>query len=62
VLGAVAGAAVLHALSVEGFSPVVPWAALAAALAAIILVVVIATAGPARRAARVDILAAIAYE
>ncbi|MGI8558274.1 MAG: FtsX-like permease family protein [Solirubrobacteraceae bacterium] len=39
-----------------------PWGTLAAALAAALALGVLAAAGPARRAARTDVLAAIAYE
>jgi putative ABC transport system permease protein len=61
-LGAVVSAALLRALRVEGFVLVFPWAPLAAALGVMVAVAVLATVGPARRAARADILAAIAYE
>ncbi|HEX6420699.1 MAG TPA: ABC transporter permease [Acidimicrobiales bacterium] len=58
-LGALAGAALFRAIADEG-GPVLPWPNLLAILAAGVVVGVVAAWRPARRAARLDVLEAIA--
>ncbi len=61
-LGVFLAWAMTRALAGEGIVFVVPWGALLVVLAVGLLVGVLAGIGPGRRAARIDILAAIGYE
>ncbi len=61
-LGLVLGVAVTHVLRVEGFSFTFPWEAFIGVVVADLLAGLLATIRPARRVARLDILAAIAEE
>jgi putative ABC transport system permease protein len=60
-LGLVLSIGVVHALSSEGFVFVFPWPALAGSVLAVVVAGVLAAILPARRAAKVAMLSAIAY-
>jgi putative ABC transport system permease protein len=62
VLGLVLSVCLTHTLAPEGFSFTFPWAAFAASILAMLLAGFVAALGPARRAGRMPMLAAIAYE
>jgi putative ABC transport system permease protein len=63
VVGAGLGAAVVHALKDKGFSELaLPWGLMGSYLVAGALVGVVAAVIPALRAARLNVLDAIAYE
>jgi putative ABC transport system permease protein len=61
-LGFFLAALVTHALASEGIVFAVPWVQVAIFVAAAVLVGILAALVPARRAARIDVLRAIAYE
>jgi putative ABC transport system permease protein len=62
VLGLVLGVAVTHALRTEGFAFSFPWLPLIGVVVADLLAGTLAAVAPARRVARIDVLAAIAHE
>jgi putative ABC transport system permease protein len=62
VLGLVLAWAVIHALSPEGFVFAVPWLEIAGLIAAVAIAGVVASLPPGHRAARIDVLVAIAHE
>jgi putative ABC transport system permease protein len=62
VFGLVLSLCVIHALAPEGFVFVFPWIALAGSVLAVAVAGSVAAVLPARRAGRVAMLAAIAYE
>ncbi|WP_249010904.1 FtsX-like permease family protein [Conexibacter sp. DBS9H8] len=62
ILGTGLAVCLSHALAPEGLSFHVPWLAGAGALLSIVLAGGLAAIGPARRAARVSMLAAVTYE
>jgi putative ABC transport system permease protein len=62
VLGLLLAVTIVSALSSEGLELSIPWATLAGLLGLALVLAVLAAVAPARRASRLDILSAIAYE
>jgi putative ABC transport system permease protein len=62
LLGLFVAVVIVSALSSDGLELSIPWATLAGLLGLALLLAVLAAVAPARRAARLDILTAIAYE